>query len=85
MLIIGNGLDDVIDDGSGAYVAMRQPAANIVVDDIIQTIADDSTANVSFTVEHGDLVDIKPVVEKLVKELGAVFPPSSLTGLSATG
>ncbi len=54
-------------------------AANIVVDDIIQTISDDNTAVVSFTVEHGDLLDIKPVIETLVKELGAVFPPSSLT------
>src|SRR4051812_12387303 len=46
-------------------------AANIVVDDIIQTISDDNTANISFTVEHGDLGDIKPVVERIVKELGA--------------
>jgi aspartate kinase len=46
-------------------------AANIVVDDIIQNVMDDNTANISFTVEHGDLHDIKPVVEKLTKELGA--------------
>jgi aspartate kinase len=44
--------------------------ANIVVDDIIQNVFDDHTANISFTVEHGDLHDIKPVVEKLCKELG---------------
>jgi aspartate kinase len=44
--------------------------ANIVVDDIIQTVSDDNTANISFTVEHGDLGDIKPVVERIVKELG---------------
>jgi aspartate kinase len=50
-------------------------AANIVVDDIIQTISDDNTANVSFTVEHGDLHDIKPVVDKLCKELGARTAP----------
>ena len=46
-------------------------AANIVVDDIIQNVMDDNTANISFTVEHGDLHDIKPVVERIVKELGA--------------
>src|ERR1043165_7091353 len=46
-------------------------AANIVVDDIIQTVMDDNTANISFTVEHGDLADIKPVVDRIVKELGA--------------
>ena len=44
--------------------------ANIVVDDIIQNISDDNTANISFTVEHGDLADIKPVVDKLCKEFG---------------
>jgi len=46
-------------------------AANIVVDDIIQNVMDDNTANISFTVEHGDLGDIKPVVNRIVKELGA--------------
>src|SRR5258708_3712803 len=45
-------------------------SANIVVDDIIQTVSDDNTANISFTVEHGDLSDIKPVVDRLVKDLG---------------
>jgi aspartate kinase len=45
-------------------------AANIVVDDIIQNVMDDNTANISFTVEHGDLGDIKPAVERLCKELG---------------
>src|SRR5207247_437153 len=45
-------------------------AANIIVDDIIQNVMDDNTANISFTVEHGDLHDIKPAVEKLTKELG---------------
>src|SRR5256885_6249400 len=44
---------------------------NIVVDDIIQNVMDDNTANISFTVEHGDLHDIKPVVERIAKELGA--------------
>src|SRR6476469_8540708 len=46
-------------------------SANIVVDDIIQNVMDDNTANISFTVEHGDLADIKPVVDRIVKELGA--------------
>ncbi len=45
-------------------------SANIVVDDIIQNVMDDNTANISFTVEHGDLHDIKPVVERIIKELG---------------
>ena len=42
-------------------------AANIVVDDIIQNVMDDNTANISFTVEHGDLHDIKPVVDRIVQ------------------
>lgn len=45
-------------------------AANIVVDDIIQNVMDDGTANISFTVEHGDMADLKLVVEKLLAELG---------------
>src|SRR5688500_6405495 len=45
-------------------------SANIMVDDIIQNVMDDNTANISFTVEHGDLADIKPVVEKLTREFG---------------
>src|SRR5581483_10414112 len=45
-------------------------SANLVVDDIIQNVMDDNTANISFTVEHGDLHDIKRVVERLTKELG---------------
>src|SRR6478752_4842538 len=49
--------------------------ANIVVDDIIQNVMDDNTASISFTVEHGDLHDIKPVVDKLVKELGGRTEP----------
>jgi aspartate kinase len=36
---------------------------------------DDNTANISFTVEHGDLADIKPVVDTLIKELGGTTEP----------
>jgi aspartate kinase len=50
-------------------------SANIVVDDIIQIISDDNAASISFTVEHGDLQDIKPVVDQLCKELGAKAAP----------
>jgi aspartate kinase len=63
-------------------------AANIVVDDIIQTITDDNTANISFTVEHGDLHDIRPVVDRLCKELNAKTHPiyhSDLAKVSVVG
>lgn len=63
-------------------------SANIVVDDIIQNVMDDNTANITFTVEHGDLQDIRPVVDRLVKELGAgaaaIFQ-SGLAKVSAVG
>ncbi len=50
------------------FTAIAQ--ANIVVDDIIQNVLDDGTANISFTVEHGDVADLKPVMEQLLAELG---------------
>src|SRR5688572_29052894 len=56
--------------GVAAKIFSDIASANIVVDDIIQNVMDDNTANISFTVEHGDLHDIKPVVDKIVKELG---------------
>src|SRR4051794_4581188 len=61
--------------GIAARIFGNIAEANIVVDDIIQNVMDDNTANVSFTVEHGDLADIKPVVEKLVKKLGGRSEP----------
>ncbi len=57
-------------------------AANIVVDDIIQNVLDDNTANISFTVEHGDLADLKPLVDRLCKELGGASHPAYQDGLS---
>jgi aspartate kinase len=56
--------------GIAATIFSSIAQANIVVDDIIQTVNDDSTADVSFTVEHGDLDDIRPVVESLLKQIG---------------
>jgi aspartate kinase len=56
--------------GVAATIFATIAAANLVVDDIIQNVMDDNTANISFTVEHGDLADIKPVVERLVAVLG---------------
>lgn len=45
--------------------------ANIVVDDIIQNSMEDGTANVSFTVEHGDVADLKVAVDQQLKLLGS--------------
>lgn len=53
---------------SRIFAAVSQ--ASIMVDDIIQSeVAPDHT-NVSFTVDHADLVDIRPVLERIIKELG---------------
>ncbi len=57
--------------GIAATIFGRIAAARIVVDDIIQNVMFDNTANISFTVEHGDLVDLRAVVDELTRELGA--------------
>jgi aspartate kinase len=57
-------------------------AADIVVDDIIQNVMDDGTAHISFTVEHGDLRGIEPVVERLVREFGGGFAARYQGGLA---
>ena len=62
--------------GIAARIFGEIASANIVVDDIIQNVMDDNTANISFTVEHGDLNDIKPVVDRLCKEMGAKTAPN---------
>ncbi len=56
--------------GVAAKVFHTIATTKIVVDDIIQTIEDDKTATVSFTVDLGELNDVKKVVESLCKELG---------------
>ena len=45
-------------------------AASIMVDDIIQSETAPDHTTVSFTVDHADLVDIKPVLDKILRELG---------------
>lgn len=61
--------------GVAARIFGQIAAANIVVDDIIQNVMDDQTANVSFTVEHGDLEDIRQVVRGIIHDL----PPTEAT------
>jgi len=68
--------------GVAAKIFSDIAAANVVVDDIIQNVMDDNTANISFTVEHGDLHDLKNVVEKLCKELGGKAHPIYTTDLA---
>ena len=68
--------------GIAAKIFSDIAAANIIVDDIIQNVMDDATANISFTVEHGDLNDIRAVMERLVKELGGKIGPVFQGGLA---
>jgi aspartate kinase len=56
--------------GVAATVFGAIASANVVVDDIIQTLDDEGNAYISFTVEHGDLADIKHVVNELVVRFG---------------
>jgi aspartate kinase len=62
--------------GVAAKIFHAIASANIVVDDIIQNVMDDNTANISFTVEHADVEDLKPVVERLCSELGGKTQPT---------
>lgn len=44
--------------------------AGIMVDDIIQNEIDHERTNISFTLDHNDLPDIKPVLDKVLVDLG---------------
>jgi aspartate kinase len=68
--------------GLAARIFGDVATANIVVDDIIQTISDDNTAYITFTVEHGDLHDIKSVVETLITDLGGKTSATYATDLA---
>ncbi len=72
--------------GIAATIFSKIAEAKIVVDDIIQNVLDDNTANISFTVEHGDLNDIKTVVDQLQAELKAkVSYQADLSKVSVVG
>ncbi len=63
-------LTDVPDHPGIAAKVFHIIATNeIVVDDIIQTIAGSHRATISFTIELGDLKDAKPVIAKLCKSI----------------
>jgi aspartate kinase len=68
--------------GIAATIFSTIAASKVVVDDIIQNTTEDNTANISFTVERGDLADLKTVVEKLGKELGGSTVVSFQDGLA---
>src|SRR5690606_26234727 len=56
--------------GIAATIFSRIAQAKIVVDDIIQNVMNDKAANISFTVGHGDMDDMRLVVDWLTRALG---------------
>ena len=56
--------------GVAARIFHTVATHNIVVDDIIQTVADNKTATVSFTVDLPDLPDARKVIDALASRLG---------------
>ncbi len=73
--------------GVQARIFATVGAAGIMVDDIIQSeVAPDHTT-VSFTVDHADLVDIRPVLDRIIRELsrGEVQVDVGLCKVSAVG
>ena len=57
--------------GVAAKIFHAIATGEIVVDDIIQTLAENKTATVSFTVELTDLDEAKTVCEQLCKSMGS--------------
>ena len=57
-------------DGLQALIFEPLAAANISVDDILQTEFGETTT-IAFTVEHGDISDVKGLCQKLAAQLGA--------------
>jgi len=62
-------------------------AANVLVDDIIQTQVGPERLDISFTVDHAELGDVKPVADRIVAELGrgSVKVDVGLCKVSAVG
>lgn len=62
-------------------------SANIPVDDIIQNPPQDGVARVTFTLDHADLGDVRPVLEALTRSLGSgdVHIDVGLSKVSAVG
>ncbi len=64
-------LDNVPDSpGVAAKVFAHLAESGVVVDDIIQTVVGDGVATISFTVDHADLPDIKPMLDDIMGQIG---------------
>ncbi len=56
-------------EGIQAQIFAALGKAEIFVDDIIQTTAGPEQINISFTVDHLDLADVKPAMEGVLRDL----------------
>ena len=56
--------------GVDAAIFVALSEADINVDDIIQNEESDEGMNISFTVEHRDLADVKPAMERVLRIFG---------------
>jgi aspartate kinase len=81
----------LIDLPAGAGVQARIFAAiaeaGLLVDDIIQSASSPEMTTISFTVDHADLVDIRPVLDRILSDLGqgSVRVDVGLCKVSAVG
>ena len=72
--------------GMAARVFHRLATGNVVVDDIIQTVNDDKTAVISFTIDMVDLAEARAVCDQLAKDLRCqVLYEDHLAKVSAVG
>jgi aspartate kinase len=73
--------------GVQARVFAAIAEAGLVVDDIIQSEVSPDSTSVSFTVDHADLVDIRPVLDRVLRtqERGGVKVDVGLCKVSAVG
>lgn len=81
-------VDDVQDKaGVAGRIFSEIAKAHIVVDMIVQSVSDDGTTDLSFTIHENDLPAAKKVLEPLIKEFGAVglITKSGVAKLSVVG
>ena len=72
--------------GAAAAVFSHIATAGVVVDDIIQTLAEDKTATLSFTVDLGDLKDAQAACQQLCAPWGGqVVVETDLAKVSVVG
>src|SRR4051794_10387066 len=81
-------IDDVHDaPGVAGRVFSAIAASNIVVDMIVQSVSENGTTDISFTIHENDVEPARQLLEPLIKELNAVqlISKSGVSKLSVVG